>query len=147
MSKDRYEKWETNNIYQWFEETIKACLQDEVICLIRMIRDKKEEMKRYDKEIVPIPPSKKDKEFRKLLRYYVINICEAFAIKPLKVVDKETLVFGMNEEELNNFCMNISKTTIYSFDDIKNRVLSYMSWGEKFNPDEFIKLLSEEGGK
>jgi hypothetical protein len=43
MSEDRYEKWETNNIYQWFEETIKSCLQDEVICLIRMIRDKKEE--------------------------------------------------------------------------------------------------------
>lgn len=38
---DRYDNWVTNSLSEWFECTIKACLQDEVICLIRKIRDKK----------------------------------------------------------------------------------------------------------
>lgn len=92
-------------------------------------------------EIILIPPSKKDSEFKELVVKLRLNICKMFALKPLKAIEKETLIFGMNEEELNNFCMNISKTTIYSFDEVKNRVLSYMFWDIKFNPDEFIKEI------
>lgn len=38
---DRYDSWATNDIHQWFEATVKACLQDSVIWLIARIRDKK----------------------------------------------------------------------------------------------------------